>query len=106
MEWIKIFETKEEAIKRVRPAKPQLLLVGSRRICLVLFEGALYAIEDKCSHNGESLSKGTVNYLGEVSCPWHGYRFKLATGRETAQRARDLKTFPVKENELGIFIWV
>ena len=88
MEWLKIFETKEEAIKRVGQNKPKLLVVGSTRICLVWAKNVLCAMEDKCPHNGESLSKGTVNYLGEVSCPWHGYRFDLATGRETAQRCQ------------------
>jgi len=86
--------------------RPQLVLIGSRRVCFVLHNNSLLAIEDKCSHNGESLSKGTVNYLGEVICPWHGYRFNLKTGRESAERSRDLVTFPVKEDGDGVFIGI
>jgi 3-phenylpropionate/trans-cinnamate dioxygenase ferredoxin subunit len=84
--------------------RPQLVIIGTTRICLVLVDDRLLAIEDRCSHNGESLSKGSVNYLGEVICPWHGYRFNLKTGRESGQRSRDLTTYPVKEDAEGVFI--
>ena len=104
MEWIKVFSTSEEAQQRLKENIPQLLIVRGQSICLVMREGSLYAMENKCSHNGESLSKGLVNFLGEVVCPWHGYRFHLKTGRESAERSRDLQTYPIKENEEGIFV--
>lgn len=104
MEWIKLFENSNAARTAVRPDRPQLVIIGERKICLVLHSDQLLAIEDKCSHNGESLSKGNVNYLGEVICPWHGYRFNMKTGRESAERSRDLATFPVKEEPDGVFI--
>jgi nitrite reductase/ring-hydroxylating ferredoxin subunit len=104
MEWIKVFSSGEEARLRLRENTPQLLVVRGQSICLVMRENLLHAIENKCSHNGESLSKGVVNFLGEVVCPWHGYRFNLKTGRECAERSRDLVIYPVKENEEGVFI--
>jgi nitrite reductase/ring-hydroxylating ferredoxin subunit len=104
MEWIKVFSSGEEARQRLRENTPQLLVVGERSICLVMRGGLFYAIENKCSHNGESLSKGLVNFLGEVVCPWHGYRFSLKTGRECAERSRDLQIYPMKENEEGVFV--
>jgi nitrite reductase/ring-hydroxylating ferredoxin subunit len=104
MDWIKVFENSAAARSVLAIDRPQLVIIGSKRICLVLHHDNLLAIEDKCSHNGESLSKGTVNYLGEVVCPWHGYRFNLKTGRESGERSRDLVTYPVKENDEGVFI--
>ena len=104
MDWIKVFPSTAEARKVMVNNRPQLVIIGSQRICLVLHDDKLLAIEDKCSHNGESLSKGTVNYVGEVVCPWHGYRFNLKTGRESGERSRDLVTYPVKEDEEGVFI--
>ncbi|HZY79572.1 MAG TPA: Rieske 2Fe-2S domain-containing protein [Cyclobacteriaceae bacterium] len=106
MDWIKIFPDSVSARNVMVTGRPQLVIIGSTRICLVLVDDRLLAIEDKCSHNGESLSKGTVNYLGEVICPWHGYRFNLKTGRESAERSRDLATYPVKEDDEGVFIGV
>jgi nitrite reductase/ring-hydroxylating ferredoxin subunit len=84
--------------------QPRLLIVEGKRICIVRREQTLYAVEDKCPHNGESLSKGTVNYLGEIICPWHGQRFSLKTGREGEERSRDLITYPVKQDQEGVYI--
>ena len=96
----------EEAELRLTANKPQLVIAEGIRICLVLKDGTLLAVEDRCSHNGESLSKGTVNYLGEVICPWHGHRFDLKTGREAAERSRDLVTYPITANNEGVFIQI
>ena len=86
--------------------EPRLLLVGNKRLCLIRRKNLLHIVEEKCPHNGESLAKGKLNYLGEIICPWHGYRFNITTGRECEERCRDLTTYPVKELEDGIFIGV
>ncbi len=104
MEWVKVFDSTGAARAIVTPGRPQLLVVHGRRICLVLIGDRLLAVQDKCSHNGESLSKGTVNFLGEIICPWHGYRFNLKTGRESDERSHDLETFPVREETDGVFL--
>jgi len=104
MQWVKIFATPADARARIKSGMTQLLVVHQKRICLARVNEQFYAVEDKCSHNGESLSKGMINYLGEVVCPWHGYRFQLNSGRESAERSRDLETFPVKEDENGLYI--
>ncbi|MEJ0031441.1 MAG: Rieske (2Fe-2S) protein [Bacteroidota bacterium] len=106
MDWIKVFENSTAARNVLANDRPQLVIIGSKRICLVLHGANLLAIEDKCSHNGESLSKGTVNYIGEVICPWHGYRFNLKTGRESGERSHDLVIYPIKESEEGVFIGI
>ncbi len=85
---------------------PRLLLIGGKRICLVRHKEVLLAVEDTCTHNGESLSKGKVNFQGELVCPWHGYRFNLRTGRECAERSRDLITYPIQETQEGIFVGI
>lgn len=86
------------------PNKPQLLVLNGQRISLVLYRDQFHAVQDACTHNGESLSKGHVNYLGELICPWHNYQFDLQTGRECQSRSRDLKTFPIKIDESGFFV--
>ena len=101
---VRVFANMEEAENRLTNNKPQLLIVGGVRICLVLREGELSAVQDRCTHNGESLSKGTVNYLGEVVCPLHGHRFDLRTGRESGERSDDLITYPVSNTPEGIFV--
>jgi nitrite reductase/ring-hydroxylating ferredoxin subunit len=106
MEWVKIFSNDAEARSRILPDKPQLLVIYGKRICLVLHDENFRAVQDACSHNGESLSKGQVNYLGEIVCPWHGYRFRLDSGQACDSSSPDLKTFPVKSDDSGFFIGI
>ncbi len=102
MEWIKLFD--KEKYEQLVDNKPQLAIVHGVRICLVKREGKLLATSDRCTHNGESLSKGAINYKGEVVCPWHGYIFDLKTGRESQQRSDDLDTYTIREAEDGMYI--
>jgi nitrite reductase/ring-hydroxylating ferredoxin subunit len=104
MDWIKIFQNTNEANSVLRENQPRLLVVRGKRICMARYNGKILAVQDKCTHNGESLSKGNINYMGEVICPWHGYRFNLKTGREGSQQSSDLECFPIKESEEGIFV--
>lgn len=104
MEWIKIFSDPSDALAKIKTGSTQLLVVHQKRICLARIEDQFFAVEDKCSHNGESLSKGSINYIGEIICPWHGYRFKLRTGREADERSHDLETYPIKIDETGFYI--
>ncbi len=58
-------------------------------------EGQFYAIEDQCTHARQLLSEGRLRGY-EVSCPLHGARFDVRTGKCTAAPAkRDAKSFPV-----------
>jgi nitrite reductase/ring-hydroxylating ferredoxin subunit len=106
MDWIRIFPSAAHAIERIAPDKPQLVIIGEIRICLVRHGDAFAAVQDRCTHNGESLSKGHVNYLGEIICPWHNYCFELRSGREIQGRSSDLKTYPVKADDTGFFIGI
>lgn len=104
MQWVKIFSDSDEALHKVKAGSTQLLIVHQVRICLARVDNVFFAVEDKCTHNGESLSKGAINYLGEVVCPWHGYRFNLKSGREGDERSRDLITYPIKADDTGFYI--
>jgi nitrite reductase/ring-hydroxylating ferredoxin subunit len=49
-------------------------------ICIVYVgDGQVYALADTCTHEGESLSKGTLVGL-EIECPAHNSRFDVRTG--------------------------
>jgi nitrite reductase/ring-hydroxylating ferredoxin subunit len=106
MNWVKIFQTEAEAFDRIKDDTPQLLIIGDKRICLVRHRDFFKAIQDSCTHNGESLSKGHVNFLGEIICPWHNYCFNISNGREIQNRSSDLQTFPVRADDTGFFIGI
>lgn len=102
--WVKIFTQPEQAYTQLAEGKPRRLLVNRYSIALVRKGEQFFAVDDFCTHNKESLSKGHVNYRNEIICPWHNYCFDLHTGRESQQRSADLPTFAVKLNDEGLFI--
>ena len=53
--------------------------VGNKLVAVFCVDGRYCAIDDVCPHMGASLSTGTVEN-GIVTCPWHGWRFRLADG--------------------------
>lgn len=60
--------------------------------------GALYAIEDRCSHDDGPLCEGTWEEdTCRVICPRHGSAFDLATGRPMSLPAFEpVATYPVR----------
>jgi nitrite reductase/ring-hydroxylating ferredoxin subunit len=106
VEWFKIFSSMAEAEQRLQANKPQLVIISSKRICLVRHAEKFYAVQDSCTHSGASLSGGHINHLGEVICPLHNNCFDLRSGREISSRSADLKTYPIKIDETGFFIGV
>jgi nitrite reductase/ring-hydroxylating ferredoxin subunit len=106
MEWIRIFSSENEARERLHGKNTQLLIIRGQRICLALYRDEFFAVQDACSHNSESLSKGRINGVGEIVCPWHGYRFELRSGKPCDSSCPDLRTFPVKHDASGFFIGI
>jgi len=104
VEWIKIFPSEDVARAVVQEHVPQLMIVGGKRICLALHEGKFFAVQDKCTHAGESLSKGRINYRGEIVCPFHGFRFDLNGGMACDSTCQHLATYPLKKDDNGFFI--
>ena len=64
--------------------------VAGRRIAVFrVGEGLLesfHAIDDRCPHQGSPLSAGSC-VDGVVTCPWHGWRFRVTDGAWTAAPA-------------------
>lgn len=70
--------------------------VNGRSICIACTEaGDVYAIDDICSHEQESLSAGTL--VGtQVLCAAHGSRFDVRTGQVIEWPAeRPVDAFPI-----------
>lgn len=53
---------------------------GSRSICIANHDGAYTAFDSICPHKGGPLSEGSIED-GNLVCPWHGWKFALASGQ-------------------------
>lgn len=104
--WHKVFSSAEEAKEQVALRKLQLLEVEGRAICFAHTPDGFFAVDDACPHLGQSLSRGTTNYLNEVICPWHSYRYNLENGRECDYRTRNAVLHPVELRPDGVYVGI
>jgi 3-phenylpropionate/trans-cinnamate dioxygenase ferredoxin component len=65
-------------------------------VLVVRCGGAVYAVEDRCTHDDAPLEGGEVEAC-EIICPRHGSRFDLRSGEALNPPAYEpLRTFPVR----------
>ena len=79
------------------PGEMRLVEIDGRKIGVFNCDGALYAIEDRCSHDDGPLAEGEFDPATcTVECPRHGSLFDLITGRpKTLPAFQPVETFPV-----------
>ncbi len=82
-------DIKEGEIKRVE--------LEGIAIAVVNLEGEYFAISDTCSHEEASLSEGELDG-NVITCPKHGSRFDVKTGRALSLPAM----FPVPNYEVKV----
>ncbi|WP_417461784.1 Rieske (2Fe-2S) protein [Kordiimonas sp.] len=74
-----------------------------RQIALFETESGLYAIYNRCPHEGYPLVEGSLKKNCQLACNWHGWTFDLKSGK--AIQGRDaVKTYPIERR--GENIWV
>ncbi len=78
--------------------------INDSKYLLSKLDDRYYAIEDMCTHDGETLSGGRL--LGqEISCPRHGALFDVTTGKVRSLPALyDVKSFSVIKKDSSLFI--
>jgi nitrite reductase/ring-hydroxylating ferredoxin subunit len=81
----------------------QLVKLEGRQIALFRTEKGLFAINNRCPHEGFPLMEGTLNDACSLACNWHGWAFDLESGE--ALEGRDaVRTYPVERR--GADIWL
>ncbi len=56
--------------------------VDDREVAVCNVDGAIYAIDNLCSHDDGSLDQGDLDGR-EIECPRHGARFDVTAGKAT-----------------------
>ena len=54
--------------------------IGGLMIGVFFVDDRYYAINDICPHMGASLGSGYLDEEGNVTCPWHAWRFSICDG--------------------------
>lgn len=68
-------------VSEIPPGTGRTVEVHGIWIALFNVDGTFYALDNACPHAGGPLGEGKLREGGVVECPWHGWRFDLATGQ-------------------------
>jgi 3-phenylpropionate/trans-cinnamate dioxygenase ferredoxin subunit len=99
------------AAHEIPPGSRRRVEVEGRPVAIFNVNGELFALLDRCPHQGASLCEGNLVGLVEspapgqyrysrkgeiIRCPWHGWEYDLRTGKSFCEpeRAR-VRSFPV-----------
>jgi 3-phenylpropionate/trans-cinnamate dioxygenase ferredoxin component len=102
------------ADKAELPANQMMIVVvGGKDVLLANVDGYYYAIANKCTHLGGSLAKGVLEG-SIVTCPRHGSRFDVKTGKNVRgakigfvkMNVRDEESYAVKVEGTDIMVGI
>lgn len=98
MKWVKVgdlLDTDQPFIKKI--------MVGGRSVCLIGYNGHVFALAAKCPHAGEDLSRGWCAD-GKLVCPYHRFSYDLETGRGSPGQNDYVAVYQVKTDKDGIYV--
>ena len=85
---IKVAKTAE-----VPPGQGRVVQAGAKSLALFNVDGAYHAIDNTCPHRGGPMGEGDLE--GRLAiCPWHGWRWDVATGANANNPAVKIGCFP------------
>lgn len=99
--WVKVFENAEGLKKRIPIGNSESFEVANKMVCIAHVPDGLFAVEDKCPHQGASLGGGKCNSDDNIVCPLHRYEFNVKTGKG---RAGYIDAYPLEERSDGVFV--
>ncbi|NVJ71248.1 MAG: Rieske 2Fe-2S domain-containing protein [Alphaproteobacteria bacterium] len=91
------------AIEALKEKGRHVLKVEEKQIAIFETKGGLFAINNRCPHEGYPLVEGTLNDDCTLACNWHGWAFDLQSG-EALQGRDPVRTYPVERR--GQDIWI
>jgi len=74
-EFVKVAKT-----ENIPAGQAMMVEVNGKEIALFNVAGSFHAIDNTCTHVGGPLCEGELEGI-EVTCPWHGAVFDVATGQ-------------------------
>ena len=96
------------SVTEVRDGTTKMVRVEGRSVLLAHWRGRFYAFASRCPHQGNSL-EGARLWQATLECPWHHFRYDLATGvncypanvypsdlPQLAEQLDPLPTYPVQ----------
>jgi nitrite reductase (NADH) small subunit len=115
-----------DAADVAEPGARVLAEIDGVKVAVFRLSDGLYALENRCSHQGGPVCHGNVFrrltaevmpdgrtrefYASEehdvIACPWHGWEYDIRTGRVIADPRRGVRTFDVETVDGTVYVTV
>jgi len=82
--------------------KPRVVRSGSRQLAVFKVNGDVFAIDNRCPHEGYPLAEGSVDDDCVLTCNWHNWKFRLHDG-ECVLGGDHVRSYPARVDD-G-FVW-
>jgi nitrite reductase/ring-hydroxylating ferredoxin subunit len=79
-EYVEIAKTNEIANRQMKHVE-----VRGKEILIANIDGKFYALNDRCGHMNALLSMGNIANDNTVTCPFHGARFDIISGKKVKE---------------------
>lgn len=98
MNWYRVLDT-------IADSKPFItrVKINGKSLCLVGYEGEVFALSSICPHAGADLSGGWCRE-GKIICPFHRYAYDIRTGKGDPGQNDYVDTYPVEKRADGIYV--
>lgn len=97
--WLEVAPLSAFEEGRARIATPE----KGERIAVFLHKGRLHGVSHVCRHQGGPLGEGKV-VDDCITCPWHGFQYRLEDGRAPAPYSEKIPTYRVKIEGGAVFV--
>lgn len=87
----------------IPPGEGATVEADGQSIAIFNVDGTYYAIADTCLHMGASLGQGWLDG-NIVTCPWHGWRFNVATGASDFSDQVCIARYDVKVEGTDLYV--
>ena len=77
------------------PGRGTVVTIGEKDVALFNVEGTVYAMENACLHQGQSLGSSPLDGC-VVTCRAHGWRYNVSTGNTLHVPDYGVRTYAVK----------
>jgi sulfoxide reductase heme-binding subunit YedZ len=83
------------AVGDIPEKRARIATVAGERVAVFRYDGQLSAVSNVCQHQNGPLGEGRV-LKGCITCPWHGYQYRLADGCAPPPFTEKLATYRVR----------
>jgi nitrite reductase (NADH) small subunit len=83
-------------LEAVPPGTVSAVEAGDEKIALANVDGEVYALQGACLHLKGPLGEGKVDANHYLTCPWHGWKYHVATGQNDFDLAIQARTYEVR----------